>query len=264
MVATNIIIPAQVFKFTGQTKVDTYLIDLDSLLIEQRMNDEVMIHKMRLAIEAIRFYADRFPFWQRHQLTGRPPTEERSLLVAFLVRQLFDLAFRETEGILIMLADYFHLGRVPDHSVLCRKNASQRWLAIWKRFHDFVVGSLPKRAPVIATDASGFSSRKRSWRETDHGLKATQVWVKIHAAIEVDQFFVLSYSLTDSNVHDSQMFPEVWDNLPNNVSPKRSLADSAYFGNDCLAAARRHGATPLHGIKKNARLSRSRRRCIRR
>ena len=49
------------------------------------------------------------------------------------------------------------------------------------------------------------------------------------------------------------MFPEVWDNLPNNVSPKRSLADSAYFGNDCLAAARRHGAVPLHGIKKNAR-----------
>jgi transposase len=253
LVATNIIIPAQVFKFTGQTKVDTYLIDLDSLLVEQRMYDEVMVNKVRLAFEAIRFYADKFPFWQRHRLTGRPPTEERSLLAAFLVRQLFDLTFRETEGLLMLLADYFGMDRIPDHTVLCRKNASLRWLAIWKRFHDFVVSSLPKRSSVIATDASGFSGRKRSWRETDHGLKATQDWVKIHAAIEVDQFFVLSYSLTDSNVHDSQMFPEVWDKLPNNVSPKRSLADSAYFGNDCLAAARRHGATPLHGIKKNAR-----------
>ncbi len=67
LVATNIIIPAQVFKFTGQTKVDTYLIDLDSLLNEQRMYDEVMVNKVRLALEAIRFYADEFPFWQRHQ-----------------------------------------------------------------------------------------------------------------------------------------------------------------------------------------------------
>ncbi|MCX6651734.1 MAG: hypothetical protein NT137_00035 [Methanomassiliicoccales archaeon] len=34
---------------------------------------------------------------------------------------------------------------------------------------------------------------------------------------------------------------------------KRSLANSAYHGEACLAAARQHGATPLHGIKKNAR-----------
>ena len=117
--ATNIIIPAQVFKFTGQTKVDTYLIDLDLLLAEQQMYDEVMINKVRLAFEAIRFYADNFPYWQRHQLTGRPPTEERSLLAAFLVRQLFDLTFRETEGLLRMLAEYFSLDKVPDHTVLC-------------------------------------------------------------------------------------------------------------------------------------------------
>ncbi|MCE5296340.1 MAG: hypothetical protein LLG16_04455 [Euryarchaeota archaeon] len=195
--------PEHVFKFTGQTKVDTYLIDLDSLLDEQRMYDEVMINKVRLAFEAIRSYADRFPFWQRHRWTGRPPTEERTLLAAFLVRQLFDLTFRETEGFMRMLTDYFRMDRVPDHSVLCRKNASPRWMTLWKRFHDFIMSSLPKRDPVIATDASGFSGRKRSWRETDHGLKVTQDWVKIHAAIEVDQFFVLSYRLTDSNVHDT-------------------------------------------------------------
>ena len=34
---------------------------------------------------------------------------------------------------------------------------------------------------------------------------------------------------------------------------KRSLADSAYYGEACLLAARQHGATPLHAIKKNAR-----------
>jgi hypothetical protein len=77
--------------------------------------------------------------------------------------------------------------------------------------------------------------------------------VKVHAAIEVDEFLMLSYALTSSNVHDSQMFAHMWDKLPSNVAPKRSQADSAYQGEICLAAARQHIATPLHGIKKNAR-----------
>ncbi len=245
--------PTGIFNFAGQAKVDTFAIDLGSLLGEQRGYDEVMVNKYRLSLEAIRKHADEFAYWQRRRGTGRPPVRERDLMVAFLVRQLFDATFRETEGLLVLLAEYFSLDAIPDHSVLCRKNASRRWLALWKRFFSFVLDRLPPRSVVAATDASGFSGRKRSWRETDHAVKASENWVKVHAAIEVDEFLVLSYSLTGSNVHDSQMFADVWDHLPNNISPRRSLADSAYHGEICLAAARQHGATPLHGIKRNAR-----------
>ena len=41
-------------------------------------------------------------------------------MIAFLVRQLFDVNFRETEGLLILLADYFELETVSNYSVLCR------------------------------------------------------------------------------------------------------------------------------------------------
>jgi hypothetical protein len=75
----------------------------------------------------------------------------------------------------------------------------------------------------------------------------------VHAAIEVGEFIVLSYELTKSNVHDSQMFADIWNEMPSNVSPKHSLADSDYHGEKCLAAARHHGATSLHAIMKNAR-----------
>jgi transposase len=105
----------------------------------------------------------------------------------------------------------------------------------------------------VATDATGYSGRKRSWRETSYAMKAKENCVKVHAAMEVDEFLVLSYGLTKSNVHESQVFEEVWQKLPENVRPIRSLADSAYFGNNCLAAARQRGATPLHAIKSNAR-----------
>jgi len=69
----------------------------------------------------------------------------------------------------------------------------------------------------------------------------------------MDRFVILSFRLTRSNVHESQVFEAVWDDLPDNVVPIRSLADSAYMGNDCLTVARRHGATPLHKIKKNSK-----------
>jgi hypothetical protein len=74
--------PAEIFNFTGQAKVDTFAIDLASLL-EQRAYDAVMVNKYRLALEAIRSHANEFSFWQRQKSTGRPPVLERDLLVAF-------------------------------------------------------------------------------------------------------------------------------------------------------------------------------------
>lgn len=45
--------------------------------------------------------------------------------------------------------------------------------------------------------------------------------------------------------------------LPSNVEPTMSLADSAYNGNLVIETAWKHGAWPLHGIKKNAVYRRS-------
>jgi len=253
MCATEVEMPCGIFNFSGQSRIDTFSLDVGSLLPELCSYDDVMVHRVRLCIEAIRKHADGFSFWQHRRPTGRPPAEERTLLIAFLVRQLFDATFRDTEGILLLLADYFGIDEVPDHTVLVKKNNSRRWLVIWERFHEHVMSHLPKRKVVIATDSTGYSGRNRSWRETDYGIRAIQDWVKTHAAVEVGGFFILSYELTKSNVHESQMFEAVWDGLPKNVDPIRSLADSAFNGEKCLQAALRHGATPHHGIKKNAR-----------
>ena len=239
MRATDSIIDEEVFRFSGQSLIDTW-----------SLRDQLVSGCARYSKWLV---ADSFPFWQRRKCTGRPAVKERDLLVAFLLRQLFNATFRQLQALLELFREYFRLDAIPHHTVLSRKNRSARWTNIWQRFHEFVVSTLPERKVVIATDATGFSGRKRPWREVDHGLKATQDWVKTHAAIEVDSFIVLSYELTASNVHESQMFSEVWNGLPDNIRPKRSLADSAYHGEVCLLAARLHGAVPLHGIKKNAR-----------
>ena len=67
LAAADIVMPVGIFNFTGQAKVDTFAIDLDSLLAEQRAYDAVMVNKYRLSLEAIRLHANEFSYWQRYK-----------------------------------------------------------------------------------------------------------------------------------------------------------------------------------------------------
>ena len=253
MTATVIEMPRSIFNFSGQMHLDTFLISFEKVVIDFDRYDDLAINGFRMAMEAIRLRADDFSFWQRRRPVGRPAYDDRVVLVAILVQQLMDLSFRETEGMLAMMKDYYSIETVPDHSTICRKIQSDRFAALLERFFRHITKDLPTRKVVASTDATGYSGRKRGWRETPHASRATQDWVKANVVIEVDEFIILAYHLSRSNVHDSQTFEDVWNKLPGNVVPIRSLADSAYVGNDCLAVARQHGATPLHKIKKNAK-----------
>jgi hypothetical protein len=236
--------------FDGQSHVDIFSIDL-------AVPNEVEAYRLRLALEAIRRHVGNFRFWQRRKKMGRPNTMEKTVLIGLLLQQLFGATFRYVEGLLHLLREYYRNNRIPDHSVLCTAMSSWRWTSLLERFFRHVLEDFRERKAAVATDTIGFSGRKRGWRETPYALRANEIWVKVHATIEVDEFLVLSYELTASNVHESQMFCDVRKRLPENVAPIRGLADAAYSGEARLAAARLHGATPLHSLKKNAKGLRS-------
>jgi len=157
MYATEIVMPSEIFNFSGQSKIDTF--SLDQLVHELVGYDEMMVNRIRLCLEAIRVHADTFPYWQRRKRTGRPPIRERTFLIAFLLRQLFDATFRDTEGLLRLLDDYFDIDHIPDHTSLVMKNRSRRWMTVWRRFHKYIMSLLPRRKAVIATDSTGLSGR---------------------------------------------------------------------------------------------------------
>ena len=71
--ATNVLMPTGIFNFTGQAKVDTFAIDLASLLDERRAYDEAMVNKYRLSLEAIRNMRMSSPSGN----TGRAPADRR-------------------------------------------------------------------------------------------------------------------------------------------------------------------------------------------
>ncbi|MCE5295781.1 MAG: transposase, partial [Euryarchaeota archaeon] len=211
MTATIIEIPRSIFSFYGQTHLDTFSIQFEKVSIDFDRYDDLAINGLRLAMEAIRLHADEFSFWQRRRLVGRPAYEERVVLIAFLVQQLMSLTFRQTEGMLVMMQEYYSIEAVPDHSTLCRKIQSDRFAVVLDRFFQHILSALPTRKVVASTDATGYSGRKQGWRETTHASRATQDWVKANVVIEVDEFIMLSYFLSDSDVHESQTFRDAWN-----------------------------------------------------
>lgn len=252
MLATEVVLSNEIFKFSGQTDFDTWKFRDVFEKVGWSGYSDWLVNELPFCMQRIRDLADVFPFWQRRKKTGRPPYSERTLLICFMVRQFFNVTFRKAVGILKMFKDFFRLDKVPSYSLLSFKNSSKRWLRIWKRFHKFVLKSLPERVCTIATDGTGLSGRKRSWRETPYALRAKEDWVKIHATVEIDSFLILSYELTKSNVHEGQMFEKLWNELPDNVIPDRSLADAAYTSESCIQSANKHGAKAFHDVKCNA------------
>jgi len=241
-----------IFNFCGQSTIDTWVIRDVINEIGWVKYDKFRVEEIALSLQRIRELADAFPFWQHRKRTGRPPIPERDIMIGLLLQTFLNLKFRMTQCFLKIFQEYFNIERVPHHTVLSKKNRSKRWKSVIRRFNYFILDMLPDRKGVLATDATGYSGRKVAWKDVDYGLRATQDWEKLHACIETDTFLILSYTLTKSNVHDSQEFESIWNNLPDNVDPKRSLADSAYGGDDCLSVAREKGAIPIHDVKSNA------------
>jgi hypothetical protein len=170
-----------------------------------------------------------------------------------LLRQFFDASFRGVESFLRLLADFFRLPRTPDANTLSRVNRTRRFTKVLRRFQAWILDQLPIRKSVVAIDATWYSNKKRPWQETDYGFRATESWLKVHAAVEIPTLLYVSTVVTRGSVHDSRAFGDVLDNLHENVRPIRTLADAAYAGDACLRAAEEHGATPLHKFRKDAR-----------
>lgn len=252
MTHTYFSIPYELFKFSGQTKFDTWNLREEFEILGDLVYSNWLVAELPFCFQRARDLVDLFPFWQHKKKTGRPPQEERDLMICYLIRQLLKLTFRDTQAIVGIFRDYFGIENVPHHNTMSEKNRSKRWLKLWKRFHKFVLKFLPEREADVATDATGYSGRKKSWRETPHPARPKQDWVKTHTATEVDNFLILSYVLTESDIHDSQVFEEVWQGLPENVNPKRSLADSAYTNHKILNYLEDKAVTPFHGVKSNA------------
>ncbi len=126
MNATDILLDDEVFRFSRQSLIESWSLR-DQFASCAARYSRWLSRDIHLTMQRIKELTDAFQFWQRQKCTGRPPVRERDLMIAFLVRQLFNATFRQLQGLLELLRGYFVLDCVPHHTVLSRKNCSARW-----------------------------------------------------------------------------------------------------------------------------------------
>jgi hypothetical protein len=218
--------------------------------------DEFLSHEPELVAQGLWEVVERFPTYQRFNDNGRPQADEHLVLYALLMKQFLGGSYRWIESQMRILWRARIIPGRLDESTFRKRNTTRRFTHLLGRFHRWILAKLPAREAIVATDATGYTSQKTRWRGTKHALRAADHWIKDHNAVEVPTMLYLSGQQTEGRVHDSKVFAQLWDDLPNNIKPVRSLADKAYSGQACAHVASSHGATPIHHVKDNAKWTR--------
>lgn len=162
------------------------------------------------------------------------------LLLSLVIRYRFGLPYRQTEGFLASLLQLMGSDlQVPDYSYLCKQAA--------KLGLEFEKMSSVKE---IAIDSSGLKvAGEGEWKVRGHGTSKRRVWKKIHISVDVTSKEILAVEMTDSNVHDSEVFEKL---LPTHCEV--IYADGAYDQNRIHEQASRIGAKAVIPPRKNAAL----------
>jgi len=241
------------FAFSGQTELPSWR--LAEVLRSRGWSEyEAWIrHEKALCFQMLRELLDEFPTWQNRKHFGRPAADERDILGALVLRQFLRVPFSKLPEAMEDFQEVLRFQAIHQRSTLTEKNRSRRFQQLLRRFFEFVVQKLGPRSSILITDATGFSNYMRAWRDASYEDRATNNWIKAHCIIERETGLFVRVEFTPGRVHESQVFRTLWESLPPNVRPRRSLADAAFVGNDCLEAVRDAGATPMHAIKSNAR-----------
>ena len=173
---------------------------------------------------------------------GQRRYSDVAIETALSLRMLFTLPWRQTEGLLGSIFKLLGLElKAPDHTTLSRRAAGLR----------VELRRLPTDGPVhLIVDATGLGIvGQGQWAAAKWGERGRRGWRKLHIAVD-GSGRVLAAELTDHNVGDAEVLPELMDQV---VEPIRRLtADGGYDTREVYAAAGARGASVVIPPRKDA------------
>lgn len=118
--------------------------------------------------------------------------------VCLVVRQVYHLGFRQTEG---FVQSFFQSLKVdlpvPDFTVLCRRSAT---VSIALQTHN------GKAVRDITVDSSGLKVYgEGEWKVRKRGFSKHRTWMKLHVAVDAEDQQVQAVELTTNSVDDAQV-----------------------------------------------------------
>jgi len=185
--------------------------------------------------------------WNESQKTGkkgRPPIYSDALIqCAGIVRQVYKLAYRQTEGFMGSIVELMGLEiEIPSYSQINRR----------LRKLDVSLGRIPtgKRIHVVI-DSTGLKVYgEGEWKVKKHKASKRRKWCKVHLAIDEATNEILAWEVTGGHEGDPEQLENLLEQIEEEI--EQVSADKGYDTGDCYKAIKKRNATAVIPPKKNA------------
>ncbi len=150
----------------------------------------------------------------------------KAIELCLIIRSIFRLNLRMTQGFLNSLFPRFNLGEVicPNYSTISRRGRKLELKL--KRYQNkgFITD--------IAIDSTGIKVYgEGEWKTRQHGVGKRRKWRKLHIGIDPISHEVIAQETTDNNIVDEKVFPNLINQVDEEI--ERVLADGAYDRTSC-------------------------------
>jgi len=182
-----------------------------------------------------------------HAVSGKGTVyHDDAILCALCLRQVFDLALRQTQGFLHSLALMLELGvDIPHYSTLSRRASGLKVPTHCIKRND---RSNPLHLVIDSTGLKVFGEGE--WKVRVHGAGKRRVWRKLHLGVDEASGEILAHELTMNNVHDGPILPGLLDQVNDPVD--QVSADTAYDSFRCHRAIHERNARPVIPPRRGA------------
>lgn len=152
---------------------------------------------------------------------GRPREySDVAIETSLLIRQVFRLPLRQTEGFMNSLVDVLNVDiTIPDFS-----NISKRSVTLPKR----LIAQAKEPGSLVIVDSTGLKVYgKDEWHQEKHEVPARRTWRKLHLAVD-ENHQIIACELTTPEVGDPTAVPDLLDQI--DTPFETFIADGAYDG----------------------------------
>lgn len=162
---------------------------------------------------------------------GRPQAySDVAIEAALLIRQVFHLPLRQTEGLMTALARVMQVDiAIPDFSSISRRSVE---------LPRHLVRKAMTPGSVVIVDSSGLKVYgKDEWHQEKHAVAARRTWRKLHIAVD-EKHQIVACELTTPEVGDPTAVADLLDQLETPF--ETFMGDGAYDGDPVAQAVLDH------------------------
>ena len=150
---------------------------------------------------------------------GRPfEYSEHAIATALLIRKVFHMPLRQTEGFLSAIASLMEVElKIPDFSSISKRSNG---------LFRLVLNKAMEPGSQVIVDSTGLKVYgKDEWHQEKHGISGKRTWRKLHLAVD-EKHQVIAVELTTPEVGDPSAVPDLLGQIGSDFDTV--IADGAY------------------------------------